>query len=155
MATHFHGKLRSNVTGSKFRFVPRDSSDAEISVSYLPRIFRKKSDCPPFRIINVKIHGVFDSAAPWGSHEGIELDTVLPEEKIQGTFHLHFPSSETVIASVKNFQLQHSITKQIVLSFHKERKHVYRILWDPLIITQPIWVLSLGISSIERKICTQ
>jgi hypothetical protein len=150
------------MSGSKFRFVPADFTDSEMSISYCPRIFRSNSSLGPCRDVNVHLglnpQNPHPSNNSWNiltdTLDSVDLESVPPEQLDKKTCALHFPSNP-VIPSVKNFQLCDKVTKRIVFSFHKEEKNTYRALWAPDVITRPIWAMCLGISSVEYKICTQ
>lgn len=122
-----------------------------MTVFFCPRIFRANNSLGPCRDITACLISPTD---PPGWNASTDLETVSPDHLGDDKYVLQFPSS-TVIKSVKNFQLRESVSKRIVFSFHKEGRNVYRVFWDPEVITRPIWVLCLGIASVERKICTQ
>jgi hypothetical protein len=126
-----------------------------MTIFFCPRIFRANDSLGPCRDITVRFTAPTDPSIPLpGWNARTDLETVPPDHLGDDKYVLQFPSS-TVIKSVKNFQLRESVSKRMVFSFHKEDRHVYRVFWDPEVITRPIWVLCLGIASVERKICTQ
>ena len=159
------GKLRSNVSGSVFRFVPAHSGAPEMTVSYCPRIFRSSSSLGPCRKVDVRLGLGSDTRQPdngdWNilanTLDFVDLESVPPEKLDSNTCGLHFPLSLSshVVPSVKNFQLRESFSKRIVFSFHKVGHNTFSVLWAPDVISRPVWAMCLGISSVEYKICTQ
>ena len=172
------GKLRSDFWGSEYIFTPRFSNIPTLKVLYCPRVFKLASTVGPCRDITVLIDshrhnfrsdGVDDSIFP-GSASGFikhPLSSVPPTQIDENTYTLNFDttvrgpfanwsSNYPVISSVKNFKLQSTgIGGEVEgFEFFKTGKNRYRMRWDSAVIGPPE-AASIGISSVDKKLCTQ
>jgi hypothetical protein len=106
------------------------------------------------------------TAGDWSWGEAFtkhRLSSIQPTRIDQNIFSLNFDtivngpfsswsSNYTVVPSVKNFILR--TDSGAAVEFFKTAKNTFRMKWDSSII-QPQEAICIGISSVERKLCTQ
>ena len=160
------GKLRSTVSGSDFRYVSKYSSIPTISIGYTSRVTATADSLGPCRQMRVSVPYTFEqedmgtgascyeifSPRTRGRTELVSVEAEL----VDGMYSLDFGMEEKVVSSVKNYQLKRGETGNtnvIVFEFFKIGKSDYKIKYKaPL---TEIDIFCLGISSVERKLCTQ